>query len=293
MGILPVFVLVKIQPTDLQIFMYFQGDTIVPKKEYVCFKINVLFLLLFQNRQQASESAQLTQAAARPTVHRPVESTPSQAPSRRRNSIFEPRPGPTYSDINHYYNTSEISDVCEHPPQEQEETPAQSRTPVRYIGAKTDSRLDYSNSNFNANTTRKLVRRETVIASWKYLKNEREKALGTKERYSDVKNEGKPRKFVSRSHSDRQNGGLRKFSSKRKSVIYTFDPIRKVLVKAYKFEADSDDGLENNSGASSSSVSSGKRHSIASLDNEFSCQRSSSFTKIKTLFMRVFNNKSL
>lgn len=262
--------------------------------QYFFLEINIFLFLLFQNRQQASESAQLTEAAARSTVRRSlVDPAPSQVPSRRRNSIFEPRPGPTYSDINHYYNTTEISDVCENPPKQEEETAAQSRTPVRYIGAKTDSRLDYSNSNFNANTTRKLVRRETVIASWKYLKNEREKALGTKERDSDFKNEGKPRKFVARSHSERQNGGLRKFSSKRKSVIYTYDPIKKVLVKAYKFEADSDDDLENNSGASSSSGSSGKRHSNASLDNEFACQRSSSFTKIKTLFMRVFNNKSL
>lgn len=263
------------------------------KMYIVLSKLTFFLLFPFQNRQQASESAQLTQAAARPTVHRSVESAPSQAPSRRRNSIFEPRPGPTYSDINnHYYNTTEASDVCEHPPKEQEETPAQSRTPVRYIGAKTDSRLDYSNSNFNTNTTRKLVRRETVIASWKYLKNERERALGTKEPNSDVKNDGRPRKFVSRSHSERQNGGLRKFSSKRKSVIYTYDPVRKVLDKVYKFEADSDDGLENNSGASSSSGSSGKRRSKTSLNDEFSCQRSSSFTKIKTLFMRVFNNKS-
>lgn len=214
---------------------------------------------LFQNKEKVPSPV---------PIKRTVKQTqPSlETHNNRRNyshhefyKIFEPRPELSYNDVN-------IDNVnCNW-----KDNDKSSRPIPRYIGANTCGDLPQDN-----NKPRKLVRRETVIASWKYLKDEREKALGL----------GAPKRRVkvSRTQSERlANPPLRRYSSKRKSVIYSYDPDKKALKEEFIQLSDDSD---------TSSISSEiilKDPKILKLKDNSSIQKSSSFTKFKSLLARMF-----
>lgn len=87
----------------------------------------------------------------------------------------------------------------------------------------------------------KTFRRESVIASWKNLKKEREQALGKRivlvdaENYEDYYGRNK----VKRCKSDRSANGARmpKKVKRTYSVLYRYDPTEEKVVKEYIYQA--------------------------------------------------------
>lgn len=86
----------------------------------------------------------------------------------------------------------------------------------------------------------KTFRRESVIASWKSLKKEREQALGKRIIYVDADNyqDYYGRNKVKRCKSDRTANGAKipKKVKRTYSVLYRYDPNEEKVVKEYKYQ---------------------------------------------------------
>lgn len=95
----------------------------------------------------------------------------------------------------------------------------------------------YCISRHNPNKT---FRRESVIASWKSLKKEREQALGKRFVYIDAENfeDYYGRSKVKRCKSDRsaQIPRVQKKVKRTYSVLYRYDPAEEKVVKEYKYQ---------------------------------------------------------
>ncbi|KPJ10845.1 hypothetical protein RR48_02977 [Papilio machaon] len=94
----------------------------------------------------------------------------------------------------------------------------------------------YCISRHNPNKT---FRRESVIASWKSLKKEREQALGKRIIYIDADNyeDYYGRNKVKRCKSDRSANIPRNRKVKRTySVLYRYDPTEEKVIKEYKYQ---------------------------------------------------------
>lgn len=222
-----------------------------------------------QSQQSAKPDSSLSkQPVRKPTALYYDENTNSS----RNKCIFEPRPELTYNDINNLY---------------QKPKNTTKRAPVKYIGSHTDSQLNYSvkPSQQPQVQEQKLFRRESIIASWRYLKKEQERALGGHKSIDFENIPPKRSSKVTRSHSAKENTSLRRFSSKRKSVIYSYDPNRKVLNEEYKFASDTESESDRESFAERQSKT------LSNFDLElYPYQKSSSFDKLKCMFLRVFGN---
>lgn len=86
----------------------------------------------------------------------------------------------------------------------------------------------------------KTFRRESVIASWKSLKKEREQALGKRIIYVDADSyqDFYGRNKVKRCKSERTNNSARipKKVKRTYSVLYRYDPNEEKVVKEYKYQ---------------------------------------------------------
>lgn len=95
----------------------------------------------------------------------------------------------------------------------------------------------YCISRHNPNKT---FRRESVIASWKNLKKEREQALGKRFVYVDAENyeDYYGRNKIKRCKSDRSANTPRvpKKVKRTYSVLYRYDPNEEKVVKEYKYQ---------------------------------------------------------
>lgn len=195
----------------------------------------------------------------------------------RNKCIFEPRPELTYNDIDNIY-------------QKPTNITKKARAPLRYIGSHTDSQLNYFDNTSQQPKVQeqKLFRRESIIASWRYLKKEQERALGGHKSIDFENIQSRRTSKVTRSHSAKENTGLRRFSSKRKSVIYSYDPNKKVLNEEYKFASDSESEIVD---SDHESYAERQSRTLSNFDLElYPYQKSSSFDKIKCMFLRVFGN---
>lgn len=147
----------------------------------------------------------------------------------------------------------------------------------------------------------KTFRRESVIASWKSLKKEREQALGKRIIYVDADNyqDYYGRNKVKRCKSDRTTSMTARIPKKVKrtySVLYRYDPNEEKVVKEYKYqlpkEAEPSENVFYNPPMK-------KSYSEPFLRAETTPKKSKkvkrSFTtllNIKTKFLNIFSSKS-
>ncbi|XP_077288037.1 uncharacterized protein LOC143912617 [Arctopsyche grandis] len=233
------------------------------------------------NNQQSSAKSD---SASKQTVRKQNAGIHSgEFVNTRNKCIFEPRPELTYNDINNLYKPTNSSAKS-------------SRAPVRYIGANTDSQLNYTESDSRQPPKeQKLFRRESIIASWQYLKKEQERALGGQKSVQTFAPTARRGRKVTRSHSAKENAtNLRRFSSKRKSVIYSFDPTKQVLNEEYTFASDESEVCDSDQESFTERGSKIRSNlCLRHIDGElYPCQKSSSFDKIKCLLLRVFTNNN-
>lgn len=140
----------------------------------------------------------------------------------------------------------------------------------------------------------KTFRRESVIASWKSLKKEREMALGKRIIYVDADNyqDYYGRNQVKRCKSDR-TANVPKTQKKVKrtySVLYRYDPNEEKVIKEYKYQMPRD---------SESSFQSPmqKSYSEPFLRQENTPKKKvkrsiTTLLNIKTKFLNIFTSKS-
>lgn len=148
----------------------------------------------------------------------------------------------------------------------------------------------YCISRHNPNKT---FRRESVIASWKSLKKERELALGKRIIYVDPDNyqDYYGRNKVKRCKSDR-TANVSKIPKKVKrtySVLYRYDANEEKVVKEYKYQMPKEQEVD-------APVPLQKSHSEPFLREKVQKKKvKRSFTtllNIKTKFLNIFSSKS-
>lgn len=139
----------------------------------------------------------------------------------------------------------------------------------------------------------KTFRRESVIASWKSLKKEREQALGKRIIYVDADNyqDFYGRNKVKRCKSDRTPNVPRvpKKVKRTYSVLYRYDPNEEKVVKEYKYQVPIEQEPVQ--------YPLQKSHSEPFLRQEATSKKKvkRSFTtllNIKTKFLNIFGSKS-
>ncbi|XP_028159803.1 uncharacterized protein LOC114352405 [Ostrinia furnacalis] len=148
----------------------------------------------------------------------------------------------------------------------------------------------------------KTFRRESVIASWKSLKKEREQALGKRIIYVDADNyqDYYGRNKVKRCKSERTAGVTAKVPKKVKrtySVLYRYDPNEEKVVKEYKYQLPKDSEPSEVSENVFYSPPLQKSYSEPFLRAETTPKKKvkRSFTtllNIKTKFLNIFSSKS-
>lgn len=150
----------------------------------------------------------------------------------------------------------------------------------------------YYISRHNPNRT---FRRESVIASWKSLKKEREQALGKRVIYVDADSyqDYYGRNQVKRCKSERTANTPRipKKVKRTYSVLYRYDPKEEKVVKEYKYQLEA----KENENAEPAPLQ--KSYSEPFLGAETSPKKKvkRSFTTlltIKTKFLNIFGSKS-
>ncbi|XP_072945948.1 uncharacterized protein [Epargyreus clarus] len=149
----------------------------------------------------------------------------------------------------------------------------------------------YCISRHNPNKT---FRRESVIASWKSIKKEREMALGKRIIYVDADNyeDYYGRNMVKRCKSER-SANVPKVLKKVKrtySVLYRYDPAEEKVIKEYKYQMPKEQEATQHSNIQ-------KWHSEPFLRPERTPKKKvkRSFTtllNIKTKFLNIFTSKS-
>ncbi|XP_075987370.1 uncharacterized protein LOC142983991 [Anticarsia gemmatalis] len=149
----------------------------------------------------------------------------------------------------------------------------------------------YCISRHNPNKT---FRRESVIASWKSLKKEREQALGKRFIYVDADSyqDYYGRNKVKRCKSDRAPTGPRvpKKVKRTYSVLYRYDAAEEKVVKEYKYQVPKETELPSHPVMQ-------KSYSEPFLRQETTPKKKvkRSFTtllNIKTKFLNIFTSKS-
>lgn len=116
-------------------------------------------------------------------------------------------------------------------------SPSPRGSPLKDTSNIQEEQQPYCISRHNPNKT---FRRESVIASWKHLKKEREQALGKRFVYVDAENfeDYYGRNKVKRCKSDRTANVPRipKKVKRTYSVLYRYDPNEEKVVKEYKYQ---------------------------------------------------------
>jgi hypothetical protein len=146
----------------------------------------------------------------------------------------------------------------------------------------------------------KTFRRESVIASWKSLKKEREQALGKRVVYVDADNyqDYYGRNKVKRCKSDRTANVTRvpKKVKRTYSVLHRYDPNEEKVIKEYKYQLPKGDSDSENHIFNTPMQ---KSYSEPFLWPESAPKKSKkvkrSFTtllNIKTKFFNIFSSKS-
>ncbi|XP_038219065.1 uncharacterized protein LOC119837539 [Zerene cesonia] len=140
----------------------------------------------------------------------------------------------------------------------------------------------------------KTFRRESVIASWKSLKKEREQALGKRIIYvdADTYEDYYGRNKVKRCKSER-TANLPRIPKKVKrtySVLYRYDPNEEKVVKEYKYQLPKEDETPRQYGLQ-------KSQSEPFLRPERTPKRKvkrsiTTLLNIKTKFLNIFSSKS-
>lgn len=140
----------------------------------------------------------------------------------------------------------------------------------------------------------KTFRRESVIASWKSLKKEREQALGKRVIYVDANSyqDYYGRNTVKRCKSERTANSARipKKVKRTYSVLYRYDPNEEKVVKEYKYQLPKENVSAFNTPLQ-------KSYSEPFLRQEAMPKKKvkRSFTtllNIKTKFLNIFGSKS-
>ncbi|CAH0731561.1 unnamed protein product, partial [Brenthis ino] len=141
----------------------------------------------------------------------------------------------------------------------------------------------------------KTFRRESVIASWKSLKKEREQALGKRIIYVDADNyeDYYGRNQVKRCKSERTANAPRVLKKIKRtySVLYRYDPKEEKVVKEYKYQPVNEPDTFTTSNLQ-------KSHSEPFLrpertPNTKKAKRSiTTFLNIKSKFLNIFSSKS-
>lgn len=148
----------------------------------------------------------------------------------------------------------------------------------------------------------KTFRRESVIASWKSLKKEREQALGKRIIYVDADNyqDFYGRNQVKRCKSERTANGAKvpKKVKRTYSVLYRYDPNEEKVVKEYKYQLPKEpEATENHASEFIPPTPMQRSYSEPFLRAEKAPKKKvkRSFTtllNIKTKFLNIFSSKS-
>ncbi|XP_045456638.1 uncharacterized protein LOC123666577 [Melitaea cinxia] len=140
----------------------------------------------------------------------------------------------------------------------------------------------------------KTFRRESVIASWKSLKKEREQALGKRTVYVDADSykDYYGRNQVKRCKSERTANAPRVLKKVKRtySVLYRYDPNEEKVVKEYKYQPAKEPEM-------SASTNLQKSYSEPFLGPERTPKKKvkrsiTTFLNIKTKFISLFSSKS-
>ncbi|CAG9569952.1 unnamed protein product [Danaus chrysippus] len=139
----------------------------------------------------------------------------------------------------------------------------------------------------------KTFRRESVIASWKSLKKEREQALGKRIIYVDADNyvDYYERNKVKRCKSERtaNTPKILKKVKRTYSVLYRYDPNEERVVKEYKYQPVRDNEVTVNSTMQKSYSEPFLRQETAPKKK---AKRSiTTLLNIKTKFFNIFSSK--
>lgn len=148
----------------------------------------------------------------------------------------------------------------------------------------------YCISRHNPNKT---FRRESVIASWKNLKKEREQALGKRIIYVDPDNyqDYYGRNKVKRCKSDRTANVSRipKKVKRTYSVLYRYDPNEEKVVKEYKYQLPKEQEPETPAPMQKSHSEPFLREKVPKKKVKRSI---TTLLNIKTKFLNIFSSKS-
>ncbi|XP_032524766.2 uncharacterized protein LOC116775870 [Danaus plexippus] len=139
----------------------------------------------------------------------------------------------------------------------------------------------------------KTFRRESVIASWKSLKKEREQALGKRVIYVDADNyiDYYERNKVKRCKSERTANTPKVLKKVKRtySVLYRYDPNEERVVKEYKYQPVRDTEVAINSTMQKSYSEPFLRQETVSKKK---AKRSiTTLLNIKTKFLNIFSSK--
>lgn len=168
-------------------------------------------------------------------------------------------------------------------------TPSPRGSPLKDTSNIQDEQYCISRHNPN-----KTFRRESVIASWKSLKKEREQALGKRFIYVDADSyqDYYGRNKVKRCKSDRAPNAPRvpKKVKRTYSVLYRYDPSEEKVVKEYKYQLPKDAEPPNHPVMQKSYSEPFLR--AESVPKKKVKRSFTTLLNIKTKFLNIFTSKS-
>ncbi|KAL4712452.1 hypothetical protein ACJJTC_007468 [Scirpophaga incertulas] len=198
-----------------------------------------------------------------------------------------------------FFNINSSSQIVSRDDYETEYSQSPRGSPLKETSNIQDEQQYYI-SRHNPNKT---FRRESVIASWKSLKKEREQALGKRIVYVDANSyqDYYGRSKVKRCKSDRTTSVSTRVPKKVKrtySVLHRYDPNEERVVKEYKYQLPKQSEQENRTSCQSLyNAPIQKSYSEPFLRSEAASKKKvkRSFTtllNIKTKFLNIFAPKS-